>query len=48
MFLELLDETSIKACNQYSRLDCKEAPTLFLEFHGSSSEMEDHIKAASK
>ena len=33
--VEFLDDVQIKACNAYSRLALAEAPTLFLEFHGS-------------
>ena len=33
--IELLDVTSIHACNIYSKLNLIEKPTLFLEFHGS-------------
>lgn len=33
--LELLDTAQMRACINYSALDYKPAPTLFLEFHGS-------------
>jgi len=38
--VELLDEVQMRACNQYSGLDYPETPHLFLEFHGSESEVE--------
>ncbi|XP_076350391.1 putative D-lactate dehydrogenase, mitochondrial isoform X2 [Tachypleus tridentatus] len=38
--IELMDEVSMYACNLYSKLNYKELPTLFLEFHGSPSEVE--------
>jgi len=33
--IELVDEPHIKAFNAYSRLGLREAPTLFVEFHGT-------------
>jgi len=38
--MELLDEVQMMACNQYSGLNYPETPHLFLEFHGSESEVE--------
>ena len=35
--IELMDALQVKACNAYSNLGLKEAPTLFLEFHGSET-----------
>ena len=36
-FIELIDEISIRAINQYSKLDYPEKPHLFMEFHGSKN-----------
>ena len=35
--IELLDAVQIKACNAYSKLELKEAPTMFIEFHGTET-----------
>lgn len=39
--IELLDEFQVKACNNYSKLDLAETPTLFLEFHGSDASVRE-------
>ena len=44
--IELLDEVQMEACIRYSRLESLEArPTLFLEFHGTPSGVEEQAKA---
>ena len=41
---ELLDETMIRAVNAHAELEHAEAPTLFLEFHGSPSGVEEDAR----
>lgn len=42
---ELLDATTIRAINAHSRTSLREAATLFLEFSGSSSQVEEQSSA---
>ena len=42
--VELIDEMQIRAINLHSKMSLKEAPTLFLEFHGSKAAAEDGIR----
>ena len=42
--VEFLDKVCMKMCNAYSKTDYEENPTLFLEFHGSASSVEEQIK----
>lgn len=39
--IEFLDEVQVDACNKFSGLNNKIAPTLFLEFHGSISGVQE-------
>jgi D-lactate dehydrogenase (cytochrome) len=39
--VELVDEQQIAICNAYSKLSLPEQPTLFLEFHGSGSSVQE-------
>jgi D-lactate dehydrogenase (cytochrome) len=41
--VELLDELQIRACNIYSKLTLAETPTLFVEFHGSPSSVDEQV-----
>ena len=41
--IELIDKLQIKACNAYSKLGLDEAPTLFLEFHGSKEGAREQV-----
>ena len=38
----------IDACNKYSKLSLQVAPTLFLEFHGAASALDDQVKIVGK
>ena len=46
--IEFLDEKMVDACNHFSKLHLDVAPTLFLEFHGSNSNIEAQWQLAGK
>ena len=41
LYTEFLDSTTIEACNVYSQLQYEARPTLFLEFNGSNSAVDE-------
>ncbi len=42
--IELLDEVQVRACNAYSKLNLAEAPTLFVEFHGTEASVHEQAE----
>ena len=42
--IELADAVQIRACNAYSHLTLAEAPTLFLEFHGTAASTREQVE----
>ena len=46
--IELLDEVQIEACNAHSKLDLRLAPTLFLEFHGTTAATREQVETFAK
>jgi D-lactate dehydrogenase (cytochrome) len=43
--IELLDDVQVRACNSYSQTDLPEAPTLFIELHGSEAGTKEQAEA---
>ena len=41
--IELLDAVQVKACNAYSKLDLREVPTMFVEFHGTQASTTEQV-----
>lgn len=44
--IELVDDVMMRGINAYSKLDYREAPTLFLEFHGSEAAVAEQAQTA--
>lgn len=48
LFSEFLDEVSIDAVNKFNKMDMKVAPSLFLEFTGSPSSLDEQASVVGK
>ena len=44
--MEFIDEVAARACNAWSRMDLPEAPTLFIEFHGTAAAVAEQLDRA--